>query len=180
MGIFLAPVADVYSYALMLNHIHIVLRIKARDEIGWLEARNANEKDLALKWSTTFDEAIHSQRRRKPEPEKMIRHLFSAFSKWTNTRYHRSGTIFERRFERKVVHSETHLRQLIIYINRNPEKHGVTHRFDQYPWISYHALVGDDPGWLNKEKVMRLFETQENFIAAVHKTDFDDWLQGLA
>jgi hypothetical protein len=176
MKIFLLPIADVYSYALMINHFHIALRIKTEDEIGWLDPRSAACIDLTLKWRTSFDDSLkRNPLARKPSPERMIQHLFSTYSIWLNKRYKRTGNLMEDRFERKVALSEDHLRTLICYVNANPEKHGVQ-SFYEYQWTSYQELVGDKPVWLARDSVIELFGDVETFKLAMKKVDFDDWL----
>lgn len=176
MKIFLTPVADVYSYALMINHVHIALRIKNDEEIGWLDPLNATAEDLVMKWSTSFDTILQANKSaRKPKPERMIQHLFSAYSKWLNARYHRTGNLMEDRFERKLVESEDQLRRLVGYINFNPEKHGIQ-AFHEYPWSSYQDLVNDNSCWLAKDTILKLFGSKEFFVLAMKKIDFDDWL----
>ncbi len=178
MEAYLGSVSDVLSYALMRNHFHIALRIKAENETGWLRTANADSEDPFVKWSTSLDPPTDANRK-KPEIQFMLRHLLGAYSKWFNVRYHRSGKLFEERHERKIVNSEDHLRQLILYINRNPEKHKVTKAFYEYEWISYHTLISDSPTWLSRPTVFELFQDKETFMAAMKRVDFDDWLKEL-
>jgi hypothetical protein len=177
MQAFLCPVSEILSYALMRNHFHIVLRIKSDEEIGWLIPKHAGSEDPFIKWSTTF--ALPAQaNRRKPEIQFMLRHMFGAYSKWFNVRYRRSGKLFEERFERKVIHSEAYLRQLIVYVNRNPEHHGII-AYREYQWISYFGLIEPGPSWLAKEFIIDLFGNLQTFVAAMDKTDCDVRLKDL-
>ena len=85
--------------------------------------------------------------------------------------------MFEERYERKNISSENQLRQLIVYINRNPEHHRIVKRFQEYQWTSYHEIVGDFMSVIEKEKILQLFDSLETFQLAMHKTDFEEWLK---
>lgn len=177
MRIYLPPVAEVLSYALMKNHFHIALRLKAIDEIGWLDPATKDSLDPAVKWATSPDKP-NTSKPTKPAGDKMIAHLCDAYAKRYNARHGRVSRLFEDRFERIISSTERQLRQTIIYINRNPEKHGVTKVFSDYPWISYHALIENDETFISVSKVMELFGDRETFILAMKKVDIDEWLNG--
>jgi hypothetical protein len=162
----------------MMNHVHLAIRTKPVDEIGWLDPGSANSEDMAIKWRTSFlTDVTEGVQLKKPNTNRMFQHLFSAYSKWLNARYKRTGNLMEDRVERTLVESENQLRRLICYVNFNPEKHGVC-QFDKYSWSSYQALVGDHETWIARNVAMDLFGGKELFIAAIQKVDFDDWLKG--
>jgi hypothetical protein len=161
----------------MINHFHFAIRIKTDEEIGWLIPENAKSRDARIKWKTT--DHPHSPDTQKPRADFMIRHLFDAYSKWYNIRYQRRGKLFEERHERKPIEDDNYLRQLIAYINRNPEHHGVVAEFHEYPWISYHDLIAPVDTWLARGKVMSLFGGQAAFFVAMERKENYDWLLKL-
>lgn len=88
MTIFLTPVADIYAYALMGNHLHLAIRIKEEDEIGFLNSDFADSKDLNLKWKTYPVNDKKNQNSdilyKKPIPGHMLQHMFNAYVQWFN------------------------------------------------------------------------------------------------
>ena len=150
MSIFIEPIANIYAYAVLKNHFHIAIRIKEEDEIGYLDPKYANSKELTLKWKTTFNhlpddasrfrqevgmlEGLQTFKRRpkgdleaslrKPKPDKMIQHFCSTYAKGFNVKYNLSGSVLEHTFKKKKVDSKIYLKRLILYIHNNPVKHG--------------------------------------------------------
>ncbi|NCC31549.1 MAG: transposase [Chloroflexia bacterium] len=99
--------------------------------------------------------------------------LFNAYARSFNRSYRRSGVLFERSFERKAVTDDRYLRQLIIYIHRNPQHHGLIDDFRTWTYSSYQTLIGTQPTRLKRDTVLASFGGLSEFIAA-HKDDFED------
>jgi len=64
-----------------------------------------------------------------------------------NTRYVRTGTLWEGRYKATVVDSEAYLITCYRYIELNPVRAGMVHDPRDYPWSSHraNALGGSDP-----------------------------------
>lgn len=175
---YLGSVFDVLSYALMYNHFHLVMRVKHDEEIGYLNPKNANAMDPLIKWKTcTTVESVDAANSIKPTPEKMFGHLLNAYAKWFNYKYGRNGRLFDARFERKKVNNEDQLRQLICYVNRNPEHHHIVRRFRDYRWTSFDSIINDVPGCIDRSFVCQLFQDVSVFQAAIDRVDFDVWVK---
>ena len=68
--------------------------------------------------------------------------------------------------------------RLIVYIHQNPQKHKFVEDFRDWNYSSYHDLIGNAPTRLQRNKIMELFGSREDFIR-IHKeiqplTDLDD------
>ena len=68
--------------------------------------------------------------------------------------------------------------RLIVYIHQNPQKHKFVEDFRDWNYSSYHKLIGNAPTRLQRNKMMELFGSTEDFIR-IHKEiqplpDFDD------
>jgi len=133
---YLLPVSDIYSYCLLKNHFHILLKIK--EEIGISDIK------LHLPFSN----------------------LFNAYAKAINKKYNREGSLFKERYKRKRITDEKYLMQTIIYIHLNPVKHGFLEDFQQYSHSSFNALVSNKSTKLKRKEVWELFGGKENFIDA--------------
>lgn len=90
--------------------------------------------------------------------------FFNAYTLAINKRFKRTGSLFEKPFERKLIKNESYLLQLILYIHNNPKSHGVVKNVEDYKWSSYQAILSNSPTKLQRDKVLEYFEDRENFI----------------
>ncbi len=97
-----------------------------------------------------------------PDPTKHFSHLFNSYSKYYNAKYIRHGTLFERRFKRKVINSEDYLKRCIIYIHNNPSHHKFVSHPLEYSWSSYFDYLSEENETM-KECVEKLFGDIANF-----------------
>lgn len=115
-----------------------------------------------------------------PNPSAHLGHLFNAYARYFNLKYRRHGSLFEHQFKRKPIEDERYLRNVVVYIHKNPEHHGYYEDFSQYPWSSFHSCLKDDITLICKEEVMEWFGNAPNFIMA-HRTHLnidllEEWL----
>ena len=144
---YIEPIAETYAWCLLKNHFHILVRIKEKDEIIESElSYNTTEKPKVI------------------EPYRQFAHLFNAYTQAINKRYNRTGSLFEKTFERKLVTSEKYFQQLIFYIHNNPVHHGFVEQLNLYPWSSYDSIISDKPTMLKRAAVIEFFGDKENFI----------------
>ena len=131
------PITDTYAYCLMKNHFHFLIRVK--------------------------DVAERGQATKKLQPSQAFSNFFNAYTKSMNKAYGRTGSLFEKPFERIEVASERYAMQLVVSIHINPQKHGFVPDFRLWPWSSYHALRGQQVTKLARESVIAWFGNQEQF-----------------
>ena len=150
----------------MLNHFHLLIRIKSEKEI--------------LKPDRL---AIHDASKpvRLKAPHQYFSNLFNAYSKYINKKYQRTGSLLERPFKRKLVEDEAYLRRLVLYIHNNPIHHGFTDIHVDYPWSSYLTCVSMKPTKLLKKEVIGWFDDEANF-KFMHQQHIDfmkleEWLE---
>lgn len=158
--IYVSPIADTYAWCLMSNHFHFCVRIKEKAEIGFLNPQNAKEKK-ELKWNVQSISLDNKQK--QPKPESQWKFLFNAYSKYFNNKYSRTGSLFEKNYERKIVEDEIYLTSLIIYINNNPVKHLYKNKPDDYRWSSYTETINKSSTLCDLGFLWNLFEDEENF-----------------
>ena len=155
---YIFPITETYAWVLMKNHFHLLVRIKDRQDLPGFEnlaGLNLNQADLS--------------------PSKQFSNLFNAYSKAYNKMYKRTGSLFEKPFQRKPVTTESYFRQLIRYIHTNPVHHGFTSDFKDYPWSSYGSILSLKPTKLCRDKVIGWFDDKANFIAIHNQTtDFKE------
>lgn len=144
---YIEPIAETYAWCLLKNHFHILVRIKEKDEIVESElSYNTTEKPKVI------------------EPYRQFAHLFNAYTQAINKRYNRTGSLFEKTFERKLVKNEKYFQNLIFYIHNNPVHHGFVEHLNLYSWSSYDSIISEKPTMLKRKKVIELFGDKENFI----------------
>ncbi len=72
--------------------------------------------------------------------------VFGSYTRTFNNVYERSGTLFEDRFEAKVVDTDAYLCQLCCYIHANPVRHGITAAPELWPYSNYLEWIGARSG----------------------------------
>ncbi len=144
---YIHPIAETFAWCLMKNHFHFLVYIR-------------NEKEVlmnSLEYSTV-------DKPRVVDPSKQFGHLFNAYTQAINKKYSRTGSLFEKPFERKRVTSETYLKNLIYYIHNNPVHHGFSKTIIEYPWTSYGSVVSGKQTKLKRDEVIEIYGSKENFI----------------
>ena len=145
---YIIPIADIYCYCLMKNHFHFLLRIKEPDEIV----------ESQLTFSTV-------EKPKLVNPSRQFSHFFNAYTLAINKKYSRSGSLFEKPFERKMIADENYLKQLILYIHNNPKHHGIVENIEDYKWSSYLTILSESPTKIQRDKVLEYFDDRENFTS---------------
>lgn len=145
-------VFETWAFCLLRNHFHIVGYVKDQTGLGDLSG---------LK-----------------KPSQYFSNFFNAYSRGVNIATQRTGALFERPFERIPVDSESYLMRLIVYIHQNPQKHKFVSDFRDWNYSSYHQLIADVPTRLQRDQVIKLFGSQQDFIR-IHQEiqpleDFND------
>lgn len=143
---YIEPVTQTYAWVLLKNHFHILVYIKTKNEI------NANE----LSYSTVNKpKVIHVTNQ--------FSHFFNAYTQAINKRHKRTGSLFEKNFERIQVSNEKYFRNLIYYIHNNPVHHGFTENMNDYPWSSYASIISTKPTKLQRNRVIEIFDDVNNY-----------------
>jgi len=97
-----------------------------------------------------------------------LSNFFNAYSKAFNNAHNRTGSLFEKHFKRIELQSEDYLKNLIIYIHTNPQKHQIISNFEDYEHSSYKEIIQGKSIIINNNEVLKLFDNIENF-KYVHK-----------
>jgi len=68
--------------------------------------------------------------------------------------------------------------RLIVYIHQNPQKHKFENYFRDWNYSSYHELIANISTRLQRDRIMQLFGSKEDFIR-IHQEiqpleDFED------
>jgi REP element-mobilizing transposase RayT len=105
--------------------------------------------------------------------------FFNAYAKAFNKSYQRTGTLFQRPFQRVLVTSNSHFLTLVAYIHYNPQKHGFISDYRDWPYSSYSALLGTQSTRLDREQVLDYFGGREVFLEYHSREDLIVFEAGL-
>lgn len=144
---YISPIADTYAWCLLKNHFHILVYIRMDHEID-IER---------LEYSTIEKPKII-------DPSKQFGHLFNAYTQAINKKFNRTGGLFEKPFERKLITSERYLQNVIYYIHNNPVQHGFVTQMSLYPWSSFESILSDKPTKLNRKEIIDIYGGKEEFV----------------
>jgi len=149
---YISPVADTYSYCLMPNHLHLLVRIKQ------------GETETFQKFGSfgKFEKYISKQ----------FANLFSSYTQAYNKVYNRRGSLFIPNFKRKEIKDEEGFTKIIHYVHANPVHHGFVGSIEEWRWSSYHSLISDKPTLLQRNDVLEWFYGKDEFIR-FHKQPID-------
>ncbi len=173
-GHFILPIAETYTYALLENHVHFLIKIREEHALRIL-CETMNRERASLKDA--------SQKEVLPIPlmpsticSYQFQRLFTSYAKAFNKQQNRYGNLIQRPFKRKLISDESHLFHLMYYHHNNPRKHGYTTDFRTYKWSSYQAILKGGPTHIERAKVLELFGGLQNFIAYHEQyVDKRDW-----
>jgi putative transposase len=155
----------VLSYCLMSNHVHLLL------EVPPLAAGGLSDKELRRRLRCIYNEAavgvvakelagLRQRVRDGLADESLVRELHERytyrmhdlgefmktlllrFSRWFNTRYERTGALWESRFKSVLVEDGLAARTMAAYIDLNPVRAGMVGDPAEYRWSSYGEAMG--------------------------------------
>ncbi|MEQ8581727.1 MAG: hypothetical protein RIC30_17725 [Marinoscillum sp.] len=152
---YISPVACTYTYCLMPNHFHFLIRIKTEEEVlAFLKMRKPTLQGFETLGGFTFDKAISLQ----------FSHLFNSYTQAYNKVYERRGSLFIPNFKRKEINSDAYLSAIISYIHRNPVHHGFCKQIEDWPHSSYHTLLSEKPTQIHREEVIEWFGSRKDLV----------------
>lgn len=140
----LTDYVDLYCYCLLPNHFHMLVKTKRQ--------RDGNSEEINY--------------------SKKFGNLFAAYTLSFNHYYHRKGNLFSQNFRRKLINNEQYLRTVVIYIHRNPLRHGLVKDLAEWKHSSYQEYIQETPRYCKNRSVLDWFSTREiyNFC---HSLDLD-------
>ncbi len=176
LNTYLSPYVDCFTYCLLVNHFHLLIRVKSMENIiGVIENLELKDRTIAQK---AFLELNPEERTTEKVLENQFLRLFTSYSMHFNVRHKRKGNLFTRRFKRIEVEDELHFLRLVYYVHANPVKHKLMKDFRAYRWSSYVAILSDKPTKLARDEVLEWFNGREGFLEFhLREKDFGDDLK---
>jgi hypothetical protein len=149
---YILPVADLFTYSLIPNHFHLLIRIKDESSlIPYFEFKK--------------------QRNFHPAVDFLPEFVMQQFSNWCNgyakafnKMYNRKGSLFIDYLKRSPVTKETDLFNFLFYVNNNACKHGLCRKIGDWSYDGYKILLHDHETFLKRDEVISWFGSKERFI----------------
>ena len=83
--------------------------------------------------------------------------FLNSYSKSYNKAFERHGGLFQRKFKRKQINTDSYLTEVIKYIHRNPQKHGLIQDFKKWNYSSYGTFFLKSNNQLETDWVLDWF-----------------------
>jgi putative transposase len=134
-----SEIAEVYSYCLLPNHFHFLIKIKDEHKLPNKYVEDENK--------------LHQP----------FSNLFNAYTKAINNSQQRTGSLFQRNYRKNQIKDDKQLQNTIIYINTNSNHHGLED-YKLYRYSSFKALTTtNNKTSINKELIGQYFDNVSNF-----------------
>lgn len=73
------------------------------------------------------------------------------YAKYFNKRYNRTGHLYERRYDNRIVLTETYLHEAGRYVHNNPVVENIVARPEDYLWSSFREYWNEDYRFVSKD-----------------------------
>jgi putative transposase len=160
--IFTGDFLDVWSFCLLTNHTHHIIKTKSSASIYQLIHQ------IPKKERTNSMKRFYEERENEIFFNKVIERQMNSFlvsyANYVNNKYERRGGVFQKPFKRIQIDGEAHLQQAIIYTNANAQKHELVKDYKNYPFSSYLPVLQNDHSWVDSKNVLEFFNGINNFI----------------
>jgi len=161
---YIQTVAQTFAYCLLKNHFHLLVRIKAEEEIQLPQSLDQT-LNQTLRVSETLRVSRDSLRvSRDLYPSKKFADFLNAYAKSINKAYGRTGSLFQHPFGRVPITSDRQFFRVIAYIHQNPQKHQFVEDFRQWKYSSYHTILSEKPTHLQRSTVLEWFGGKEQYV----------------
>jgi putative transposase len=148
---YILPVAHVYAYCLLPNHIHLLVRIKDLCVIkAYFEAKK--------KGKLFTEEGV---------PDFLMErfsNLLNSYAKSYNKVYNRKGSLFIDYIRRVEIATDSQLWSTVFYIHKNPVHHGYCQFLKDWEWSSFGVYEKQKWSWVRRDEVLRCFGNHTWFM----------------
>ena len=159
---YLSDYLTTYAYCLLGNHFHLLVKLNTTQQILQtarklkdIPNRLAEFLQLGKSDNSEIAGLIISNQFRK---------FFMSYAKAINKQEKRTGSLFQKNFERLKISNIKYLNNVIQYIHLNPVHHKFTDDYKDYPWSSYDRIMIPKPSKLPKQEILENFNGKENYI----------------
>lgn len=110
----------------------------------------------------------------------IVKKICSSYVFWYNSKYGRSGHLFQDRYKSEPVEDDEYLATVLRYIHQNPVKAGLCKNLQDYRWSSFNEYLSD-PSIVDVDFVLDTFsddakEAKEIFVRYSNEQNDDKCL----
>ncbi|MEO7263906.1 MAG: hypothetical protein ABIW38_03290 [Ferruginibacter sp.] len=157
---------NVWSYSLLSNHTHHIVKIKSiEDIVDYLESDKNNSTTVSM---NSFLQEPASESLLDTMLERQMNSFLVSYANYYNNSYKRKGGLFQKPFKRIQITDDAHLQQAVIYTNANAQKHKLVNDFTTYPYTSYTEVLLNCNSSVCCKDVIEFFGSRDQFIK-IHK-----------
>jgi REP element-mobilizing transposase RayT len=151
---YIYPIAEVYSYCLMPNHFHVLIKVKSEEELNIFFQEAWKEKSITSQ-AFPIDKKVTQQ----------FSNFFNAYTKAFNKTYCRLGGLFISNYRRIKIENDKQFLNTVKYIHFNPVNARLTERPEDWKYSSYEAYITNKRSLVSKEYVIGKYGDFNNFLA---------------
>lgn len=148
----LLPVYEVFTYSLLPNHFHLLVRILPHKTLV-IEFEKIKGK--------SFDEKQHSISDFVME---RFSNLLNSYTKAFNKVNSRKGALFIDYLKRSAVNRDQDFSNFIFYIHKNAVHHSLTRSIGLWKFDGYNSILSNANTLLLREEVLEWFNGREQFV----------------
>ena len=90
--------------------------------------------------------------------QRLMRGVMTSYSRYFNTKYKRTGSLFESRYKASRISDQVYLEHISRYIHLNPKN------WRGYPYSSLNVYRGGEVSdWTKPEKILELFNSRQHY-----------------
>ncbi len=159
---YLSDYLTTYAYCLLGNHFHFLVKLNTSTQI----LKKAEALEDIPKRLSKFLELGKSDLQEIAGLiiSNQFRKFFMSYAKAVNKQENRTGSLFQKNFERLIINNLKYLNNVIDYIHKNPVYHNFTDDFTNYPYSSYERIMIPKKSKLPKNEILENFNGKENYI----------------
>lgn len=110
-----------------------------------------------------------------PEIVKSFSNFLNCYAKAFNKSIGRNGGLFQRKFKRKLIDSESYLSRIMLYIHLNPIKHNLARKVNEWRYSSFASYSTEKASKVSREIGLEWFGGVSEFLK-IHETIKDEYL----
>lgn len=142
---YIYPVAQIWTYSLMPNHFHILIKVRDYEII---------EEYFEFKYGKKLDPSIHSSSRFIMQ---QFSNFLNGYAKAYNKMYQRKGALFMDYIRRSEAKNDEDITSFIFYIHKNAVHHNLASHIGEWKFDGYQAITGNYPTDIEKRQVIEWF-----------------------
>lgn len=138
-------VATLYSFCLLPNFFHFILKINEEHEIEKSYGKFISYHQLEYRISKQFS------------------NFFSCYTQSFNKLHHRKGSLFTPNFRRSLIESNCILKETIHFVHSLPVIHGLADKMEAWNFNGINSFVRKTINGKVREEIMEIFGGEEVF-----------------